>query len=67
MGPVLKALAPHVTPRHLIISIAAGIRLETLEAALGTDTRVVRVMPNTPCLVQVWLWGGPILDACLLE
>lgn len=52
MGNVLKALGPHVTPRHLVISIAAGVRLETLEAALGADSRVIRVMPNTPCLVQ---------------
>jgi len=34
----------------VIISIAAGITLETLEKALP-GRRVVRVMPNTPCLV----------------
>eukprot|EP00534_Pseudo-nitzschia_fraudulenta_P001307 CAMPEP_0201118398 /NCGR_PEP_ID=MMETSP0850-20130426/2579_1 /ASSEMBLY_ACC=CAM_ASM_000622 /TAXON_ID=183588 /ORGANISM="Pseudo-nitzschia fraudulenta, Strain WWA7" /LENGTH=283 /DNA_ID=CAMNT_0047383587 /DNA_START=65 /DNA_END=916 /DNA_ORIENTATION=- len=34
----------------LIISIAAGITLETLEGHLP-GRRVVRVMPNTPCLV----------------
>jgi len=34
----------------LIISIAAGITLETLEDFLP-GRRVVRVMPNTPCLV----------------
>jgi pyrroline-5-carboxylate reductase len=51
MGTVLAALGPHVTPHHLVISIAAGVRLETLEAALGAGARVVRVMPNTPCLV----------------
>ncbi|GAB4814926.1 hypothetical protein N2152v2_001972 [Parachlorella kessleri] len=50
--PVLDALAPHLTPRHLVVSIAAGIRLARMEAALGPGTRVVRVMPNTPCLVQ---------------
>jgi len=52
MGPVLEALGPSLEPRHLVISIAAGIRLKTLEAKLGHNTRVVRVMPNTPCLVQ---------------
>lgn len=52
MAPVLEALAPVIQPHHLIISIAAGIRISTLEAALGETTRVVRVMPNTPCLVQ---------------
>jgi pyrroline-5-carboxylate reductase len=34
----------------LIISIAAGITLDKLEEALP-NRRVVRVMPNTPCLV----------------
>ncbi len=34
----------------LVISIAAGVTLATLSAALG-KSRLVRVMPNTPCLV----------------
>eukprot|EP00580_Thalassiosira_gravida_P007836 CAMPEP_0201631248 /NCGR_PEP_ID=MMETSP0493-20130528/5295_1 /ASSEMBLY_ACC=CAM_ASM_000838 /TAXON_ID=420259 /ORGANISM="Thalassiosira gravida, Strain GMp14c1" /LENGTH=283 /DNA_ID=CAMNT_0048102551 /DNA_START=34 /DNA_END=885 /DNA_ORIENTATION=+ len=34
----------------VIISIAAGVTLQSLEAALP-GRRVVRVMPNTPCLV----------------
>jgi pyrroline-5-carboxylate reductase len=35
----------------LVISIAAGISLRQLLAGLGADCRLVRVMPNTPCLV----------------
>jgi pyrroline-5-carboxylate reductase len=34
----------------LVISIAAGVQLSTLEGFLP-GRRVVRVMPNTPCLV----------------
>ena len=34
--------------RALVISIAAGIRLEDLSRLLGGHSRVVRVMPNTP-------------------
>ena len=35
---------------HLIISIAAGITLKKLELKLK-NKKIVRVMPNTPCLV----------------
>lgn len=35
----------------LFVSICAGVTLEVLEGALPTGTRVVRSMPNTPCLV----------------
>ncbi|WP_426574356.1 pyrroline-5-carboxylate reductase [Aquihabitans sp. McL0605] len=34
-----------------ILSIAAGVRLATLEAAVPDGTAVVRAMPNTPALV----------------
>lgn len=51
LDTILEALKPHILPSHLIISIAAGIRVATLEAALPEGTRVMRVMPNTPCLI----------------
>lgn len=51
IGPVLEALAPVVTGRELFVSIAAGVMLARLEKLLGAKARVVRVMPNTPCLV----------------
>jgi len=35
----------------LFISIMAGVKSTDLEALLGADARVVRVMPNTPALV----------------
>ena len=37
--------------RPLWISIAAGIRIERLEAALPAEARIIRTMPNTPALV----------------
>ncbi len=37
--------------RPLWISIAAGVRLESLEAGLPAKARIVRAMPNTPALV----------------
>jgi pyrroline-5-carboxylate reductase len=51
MPEVLQTIAPAVTQDKLIISIAAGITLQTLQNALGAGNRVVRVMPNTPALV----------------
>ena len=51
MAAVLAELRPLLKPRHLVISIAAGVTLQTLGEALGTTVRLVRVMPNTPCLV----------------
>jgi pyrroline-5-carboxylate reductase len=51
MPEVLQSIAPTVTRDKLVISIAAGITLQTLQNALGAENRVVRVMPNTPALV----------------
>ena len=35
----------------LIISVAAGVRIDTLENVLGEETAIVRTMPNTPALI----------------
>src|SRR5262245_38772011 len=51
MQPVLGELHAHIGPQHLVVSIAAGIPLASMVAILGSDRRLVRVMPNTPCLV----------------
>jgi len=48
---VLPGLASAITAEKLVVSIAAGITLAELERMLSPGARVVRVMPNTPCLV----------------
>ena len=35
----------------MIISVAAGIEMETMKNLFGEDKKICRVMPNTPCLV----------------
>ena len=51
MAGLLAEISPQLAHRHLVISIAAGLPLRLLAAGLGPATRLVRVMPNTPCLV----------------
>ena len=48
---LLTEIRPALTQKPLIISIAAGITLAQLAEGLGEQTRIVRVMPNTPALV----------------
>ena len=46
---VLEEITPK-TEKKLIVSIAAGVRLEKIEAILP-KARLIRVMPNTPALI----------------
>jgi pyrroline-5-carboxylate reductase len=50
MSDVLAEIAENVTGKHLIISIAAGRKIAAIQAALP-QARIVRVMPNLPCMV----------------
>jgi pyrroline-5-carboxylate reductase len=47
---VMGGMQAEIEGDTLFVSIVAGVKLSTLSAGLGTD-RIVRVMPNTPCLV----------------
>ena len=52
MQGVAQGLASTVKPGStLVISIAAGIRIQDLSRWLGEGTAIIRVMPNTPALV----------------
>jgi pyrroline-5-carboxylate reductase len=51
MASVLAEIAPMLAPRHLVVSIAAGVSIDTMARALGESTRLIRVMPNTPALL----------------
>src|ERR1700733_682172 len=51
VSEVLAEISPDLQPRHLLISIAAGVSFSTIISSIGSHARLVRVMPNTPCLV----------------
>ncbi|WP_324779414.1 pyrroline-5-carboxylate reductase [Thiobacillus sedimenti] len=62
---VAAALATRLAG-HLVVSIAAGIRVADLARWLGGHARIVRTMPNTPALVRAGisgLYASPGVDA----
>ncbi|MFC5906981.1 pyrroline-5-carboxylate reductase [Streptacidiphilus monticola] len=52
MGALVEELAPHLGADKLVVSAAAGIPTAWFEERLAAGTPVVRVMPNTPVLVD---------------
>jgi pyrroline-5-carboxylate reductase len=51
LASVLHEIQPTLQEGQLVVSIAAGISLRQLADVLGPQQRLIRVMPNTPCLV----------------
>jgi pyrroline-5-carboxylate reductase len=49
---VLTEIGSEIRPDQLVVSVAAGVPIDALEARLAPGTRVVRSMPNTPATVQ---------------
>lgn len=66
MPDVLAEIGPQLTDQHLLVSIAAGVSIETMTTLLGENVRIVRVMPNTPALVgqgaSAYAMGGAATD-----
>ena len=52
MGDVLDEIADVLRPGQLLVSLAAGITTAFIEAHVPEGVAVVRVMPNTPALVD---------------
>lgn len=48
---VLVPLVPVLSPDHLLISIVTGVTIDDLQDILDEGVPVIRVVPNTPCLV----------------
>ena len=47
---VIASISKSLRPSTLVISIAAGVPIESLEARLPSDARVIRTMPNTAAI-----------------
>ena len=65
IGTVVSSMAAELAGK-LVISVAAGIPIETIRAPLPDDTAVVRCMPNTPALIRAGMTGlyaSPEVDA----
>ncbi|WP_295842247.1 pyrroline-5-carboxylate reductase [uncultured Microbacterium sp.] len=48
---LLDEIAPHLRPGAIVVSLAAGVTLDTFAAHLGEGVSTLRSMPNTPSLV----------------
>uniref|UniRef100_A0A8C5ALY6 Pyrroline-5-carboxylate reductase 3 n=1 Tax=Gadus morhua TaxID=8049 RepID=A0A8C5ALY6_GADMO len=52
---ILREISQLVTQKHIIVSVAAGVTLATLELVsyflLPKDSVILRLMPNLPCLL----------------
>jgi pyrroline-5-carboxylate reductase len=55
--PLLDEIASSVRPTATVVSLAAGIRIDAMTAALPEGVAVVRAMPNTPALVGEGMFG----------
>src|SRR5262249_61931639 len=51
LAAVLSEVRASLTAKHLAVSIVAGATLRQLGEGLGQDQRLIRVMPNTACLL----------------
>ncbi|MFD7869877.1 pyrroline-5-carboxylate reductase [Microbacterium sp. NPDC059771] len=54
---LLREIAPHLTADTIVVSLAAGVTLQTFADHLGTGARVIRSMPNTPSTVRKGVTG----------
>jgi pyrroline-5-carboxylate reductase len=54
---VLEEVRSVIADDALVISVAAGVEIKTMEQVLPSSVAVIRAMPNTPALVGLGLTG----------
>jgi pyrroline-5-carboxylate reductase len=57
VGDVLKAIAPELSEKTLVISVAASVPTSYIEQHAGASVPVIRAMPNTPSAVGCGMTG----------
>src|ERR1700719_3702893 len=57
VGDVLKAIAPELSEKTLVISVAASVPTSYIEQHAGAKVPVIRAMPNTPSTVGCGMTG----------
>jgi len=53
---VLEEIKSELTPEKLVVSIAAGVSTVKIEKIIS-NSRIIRIMPNTPALVNLGMFG----------
>lgn len=64
---VLSEIKSSVSNQTLVVSVAAGVTIKSIQDILGDNKRIVRVMPNTPMLIGKGASGfarGPNVTDC---
>ena len=66
VADLVEEIRPALTPKKILISLAASMKTRGIEEAAGCDLAVIRTMPNTPAMVSegmTALCGGRFCSA----
>ena len=67
LSKVLEELSSYDIKNKVFISIAAGITTDEIKTILGSDAKVIRVMPNTPAQVSEGMTAIAHPDYCVTD
>jgi len=62
ISKLLQLIKPYLNINHLLVSVAAGLKIKFYQDYLGKEQKIIRLMPNTPSLV-----GEGMIVACKSE
>ena len=62
LSDVLKQISSVLTNKHVIISVVAGVTIDSIKKLLSQDLRIIRSMPNTPALLSKGMTGISLFE-----